>query len=159
MHFNHQYRHIVCSPCSVAAAKFIFTLYCLTIIFLFLIPSIVRKCFIKQPLQHRCSWIEEACFTQNILFSLFSSNDCSFQTTRKGLSAIADLDNSRRTFHSSPRSSRVEQNSPTIRVRSFGNLDPSSPRSIPSVMLPSPGNFIRVWNRWKFLISHFISAS
>ena len=71
------------------------------------------------------------------------------QTTRKGLSAIAELDNSRRTFHSSPRSNRIEQNSPTIRVRSFGTMEPASPRSIPSVLLPSPGPDDRGYKEFK----------
>ena len=80
---------------------------------------------------------------------LFKFASIRFQTTRKGLSAIADLDNSRRTFLSSPRSNRLEQNSPTIRVRSFGSYEPSSPRSIPSVLLPSPGPEDRGYKEFK----------
>ena len=80
---------------------------------------------------------------------LFKFTSIRFQTTRKGLSAIADLDNSRRTFLSSPRSNRLEQNSPTIRVRSFGSYEPSSPRSIPSVLLPSPGPEDRGYKEFK----------
>jgi hypothetical protein len=48
------------------------------------------------------------------------------------------------------RSNRVEQNSPTVRVRSFGGFEPMSPRStIPSVLLPSPGPDDRGYKEFK----------